>query len=211
MDNLVVTRPGFQIVRDLGGRKYTMAAPSYGRSAELVELSGTQMRPTAAVLLEETRDALRRAHHVDLVPIIDEWEEAEDGLRSTVMTLDGDDSAQAKHDLKEARNRFAAATRARQRAEWVVRDDVVLKDMRKLAHQMDRQEHLLLVSMCLVGWEGEGLPPVPDRITPEFLNGTDAAPGAALPAGDIAALGAFARGLLNPTAEVAGNSAPPSP
>jgi hypothetical protein len=194
----IVTGSGFRLVKHLGGRSYTLRAPTFAQAGELAAAAGPHLRPSAAVLVEETREALKRIGRADLVAAMDDFEAAEDAYRSALAAYQGDDSDESKAAIRDARARLATADRARQRAEWAVREDAGLAEMRNLAQAIDRREHLLLLSMCVLGWEGPDLPPAPEKMTPESIND-------ALPAGDVAALGQYAMELLRPTREEAGN------
>lgn len=193
----IVTSSCYRITKDLGGRKYTLRALTFGEWGALVDSAGPHLRPTPAVVMEETREALRRAGREDKVLAVDEFEAAEDSLRSLVMQSQGDETG-GQQELREARTRLAAARRALDRAEWLVREDAALADMRALARRMDRQEHLSMLQRALVSWEGEGLPTVPEQMTAEFIDRE-------LPSGDVSALGMAVMQLVQPTREVEGN------
>lgn len=204
----VVTGAGFRLTKNLGGRRYTLRAPTFGEAGALLASTGPHLRPTPAVIAEEVREALRRAGREELVAAIDEYEVAEDYLRSVLVSNAGaegaDDRAGAREAERDARDRMAAAHRARQRAEWLVREDGDLARLRRLAQEIDQDEIMQLLCICLVGWEGEGLPPAPEKVTREVID-------AALPSGDVQALGGIVMGLMQPTKAEEGNSAPPSP
>lgn len=191
----VVTGSGFRLTKNLGGRTYTLRALSFEEQGAFVESLGSTMRPSEVVIRDELREALRRTGREDLVPLVDEFEAADDSLRSVVSTYRGDLDVVEKAALKEARDRLQAAVRGLQRAEWVAREDPALGKLRGLAKQMDRREAVLLLALSLVGWEGDGLPPFPGRPL------TEGDVDATLPGCDVKALAEVALKLLQPTLE----------
>lgn len=200
----VVTRPGVQFVKSLAGRKYTLRAPTFDEAGTLAADSGAAMRPTVPVINWEIREALGRAGKPEMAAAIDEYEAAEIAFQDARLQVpigenDREALREANEVVSQARQRLMQADAARKVAEWIVRDDPQLREMRMLALKLDRAEHAQLVALCLMGWEGEGLPPFDapapgGRISADYV-------AQALPAGDLGALAAFALSLINPTRE----------
>jgi hypothetical protein len=198
MSSAVVTGAGFRIVKDLGGRKYTLAALSYGEAGRMSEASAVSMRPPQAVILEEVREALKRLDKADLVQKVDAFEEAEVHFQATMLAHGGSDK-EGRAEIAEARERLLRAQIGYRSAEWLTREDPALKDLRSLDGRLGREEHVAMLVASLRGWEGEGLPAFPgDKLDAEFIT-------THLPAGDVAALGIAALALMSPTKEAVGN------
>lgn len=198
MTDAVVTGAGFRVVKNLGGRKYTVAALSYGEAGRMSEASAVRMRPPQAVILEEMRQALQRVGKGEMTAAVDEFEAAEIHFQATVMAYGGDEKG-GKAEVAEARERLLRAQIGQRNAEWVTRDDAELQQLRTLDHRLGREEHLSVLAASLCGWEGPDLPEFPSgSLTSDFINER-------LPAGDVAALGSAALALMSPTKEAAGN------
>ncbi|ONG56968.1 hypothetical protein BKE38_05075 [Pseudoroseomonas deserti] len=204
----VVTKTGVRTTKSFEGRRYTVRAPSFDEAGNLATASGYAMRPTAAVINWEIREALGRAGKPEMAAAIDEYEAAEIAFQDARLQLPiGETDPEALREpnklVSDARQRLMKADVARKVAEWAVRDDKALQEMRALALKLDRSEHAELVALCVVGWEGEGLPSFEPPAEGEKLEGSYISKS--LPAGDVAALAQVALGMINPTKEDAGN------
>lgn len=195
----VVTSTGYRLTKSYGGRRYTLRAPTFDEVGSLAATSGFAMRPTSAVINWEIREALKRSGHPEMAAIIDEHEAAEIAfqdarLQAPIGETDREALRESNEAVSQARQRLMKADVARKQAEWLVREDQALRDLRALAQKLDRAEHGELVRLCLVGWEGEGLPPYAESMSADDV-------AQSLPAGDMAALAQVAIGLMNPTKE----------
>jgi len=196
MTDTVVTGAGFRVTKNLDGRKYVLAALSYGEAGRLSETSAVALRPPQPVILEEMREALRRLGKAELVDKVDAFEQAEVHFQATMLAHGG--SSEGKAEIAEARERLLHAQIGQRSVEWLTRDDQALRDLRTLDSRLGREEHAAMLAMSLRSWEGEGLPPFPDQLDADFVS-------ANLPAGDVAALGNIAVAMMSPTKEVVGN------
>jgi hypothetical protein len=195
----VITSIGYRITKTFGGRKYTLRAPSFDEAGNLATSSGFAMRPTSAVINWEIREALGRVGKAEMAAAIDEHEAAEIAFQDARLQLPiGETDREALREpneaVSQARQRFMKADVARKVAEWLVRDDKALQEMRALALKLDRAEHAELVALCVVGWEGAGLPEFAEGMTADDM-------AKALPAGDLSALAQVAISTINPTRE----------
>jgi hypothetical protein len=198
MTDAVVTGAGFRVVKNLGGRKYTVAALSYGEAGRMSEASAVRMRPPQAVILEEIRQALHRAGKSEMTALVDEFEAAEIHFQATVLAYGGS-GQDGKAEVAEARERLLRAQVRQRTVEWLTRDDPELQQLRTLDNRLGREEHLAVLAASLRGWEGPEMPAFPgDGLDADFINER-------LPAGDVAALGSIALTLMSPTKEAAGN------
>jgi len=199
----IVTGAGFRVTKNLGGRKYTLRAPSFEEAGAISDAASMCLRPTTAVINHEVREALKRAGKEDLVQAIDEHEAAQIAfqdaqVRAPIGETDREVLKEVNAEISAARQRMMKSEADRQRAEWYIRDDKDLAELRALGTKLDREEHIRLVLLCLVSWEGKGLPAVPEKIDADFIV-------THLPAGDVAAVGRAAYGLMQPTKEVEKN------
>lgn len=209
MTESIVTGAGHRVTKTYGDRRFVLRAPTFGEAGILVKDDIGQVRPSQAIVHEEIRAALKRLPPEKLAPeelpamvaAVDEMEEALDERDALRMAAAGDDDKSA---MVEVHRRVLKASRGLQRAEWLVRGDAGLIDVKAEAERMHRSEILDLLVLTLESWEGDSMPARPDTLTADWLT-------ANLLNCDLLALGTEAQRLLRPSREQAGNSAPPSP
>jgi hypothetical protein len=195
----VVTGAGVRETIDLGGRRYVLAAPTYAAVGEFLEAQARLGTPGAAELADAIRAAMEASG--EGIEALDAAEEAEDAWISfvNVHQVTGPDATEnIQTQAVELNRTLLKARRARDRATAKVMRDPRVLELRAQQQAATHQEHCGLCALLLREWEGEGLPPFPEK-----LDG--AAVAAALPMGDVAVLAKRAYALMQPTADAAKN------
>lgn len=144
-------------------RRYTLRIPTFGDAGDLAAAAVTAVAPNDTIFTEALREALRASDLPDEAKAahlasVDAAEEAQDAL-DALFTAHGADrrdwSADARREIAEAQRAFLSANRARQRAEWAMRGDAGLAQLRRHQLEAGRTEQTSLVALCLGLTPGE--------------------------------------------------------
>lgn len=202
----VVTTAGYQITRDLDGRRYTLRAPTYGEYTSVILLGVRNLRPVSAVVNFAIREALAAAGKDGAADSVAEYEGAMAAyhavLGSHPVTDDPEGARERRQAMREALDRLHTAEAQFRAAEWAAREDPEVLRLRGLSYQLDQDERLATLAICLVSCEGEGAPAIPQRATADWISQN-------LPVGDVARLGEIAQELVAPTKVAEKNSPTP--
>lgn len=200
----VVTGAGVQETVILGGRSYTLAAPTLAEVGQFLDEQARQGAPGAAELTEAYREAL--AAQGEGQDALTAYEEAEDAWVSftSVHLIQGPDATEAMQaQALEIHGAMLKARRARDRAIVKVAHDPKVLELKARQQAAQWRENCGLVALLLRGWSGPGLPDFPGSVDLETVEKT-------LPMGDVGALAKTAYALMQPTQAAEKNSAPPS-
>lgn len=160
----VVVANGQTITVDIPdtGRSYTLRAPTFGEAGQLAARAVIAAIPSDAIFAEALRKAIEGSDMPDdtkaaHLAAINAHEDAQDHLDSLFTAHGGDRAAwdaDTKREIAEAQRALFAAQRARQKAEWAMKDAPALADLRR--HQMDarQREQIDLVALCVVSVGG---------------------------------------------------------
>ncbi|MCR0981791.1 hypothetical protein [Roseomonas populi] len=194
----VVTGGGVRVTMPLGERKYILAAPTLAEVGAFLDAQAMSDAPTDAELQQAIREALEAT--AAGTEALDAYDRAEDRwvAFTSIHILTGPDaSREIQEQAMEVRTEMLAARRRRDLAISSIARDPKLKAMQAEQAKAQRLARCDLLAVVLRGWEGEGLPDFPEALDAAAIE-------AAIPMGDLAALGRRAEELMRPTAE-AGN------
>lgn len=193
-DVVVATAQPIAVVVPETGHTYVLRAPTFGEVGQLAARQVTAASPSDAVFAEELRRAIeasdltdeaKRAH----LAAIDAHEAAQDHLDS-LFTAHGNDrtswDAEARREIAEAQRTHLAARRAREKAEWSMRDAAPLIELRRHQLNAGQREQQALVALCVESVNGELRQLKPDDVL-------------ALPAIDAMTVAARAAALSRPS------------
>lgn len=167
-------------------RSYTLRVPSWADAGAIAARAIGTLVPNDAIFVDRLRAAIGEAARPDaeraeLLDGILAAEDASDELDS-LFAVHGTDrkdwSPDTRKEIAAAQRRLAGAMRVRQRAEWVMRDDPNLAELRMHRVTTGRAEQAAVVALCL---------------------DTDPASVEAMPALDVTVLYQRAAGLMRPT------------
>jgi hypothetical protein len=198
----VVTGAGVQVPVMLGGRSYTLAAPTRAQVGAFLDSQAMADTPTDAELTQVIRDALASVGQG--ADALDAYKAAEDAWVSfsSVHIIRGPDATETIQEQAVELHRAMLAARRKRDVEIakVVRHPEV-KRIQAEQQRAQRMERCSLLALLLRGWESQGLPAFPAEVDAAAIEG-------ALPVGDLWVLGQRAQELMQPTAEVGKGSAP---
>lgn len=167
-------------------RVYELRAPTFGEVGEMAARAEGMMAPSDAVYAEVVREAVLasdapQADKERHAAAYDDFFAAQDTLRSLVASLPEDTkewSAEQRREFADANAAFRRASRARDQAEWLVRDVPAVRAMKQKQGAAVRDDQAEAVAMCL------GIKPAEAR---------------ALPVGDFLLLHARALSMVRPS------------
>lgn len=166
------------------GRVYEMRPPTFGEMGAMAARVEGMMVPSDAIFAEAVRDAILASKLPDAdkerySASIDAYFEAEDALRSAVSTMPDPDKRtdEQRRELADLNAAYRRADRARQQAEWAMRDVDQVQDLKRRNGDASRRQRAEIVALCL---------------------GTSVDEALALPAGDFNMLHDRAAALLKP-------------
>ena len=167
----LVTGASIREVIDIDGQQITLRPLTFGEAGAIAQEQAMELAPSAAIVAEAVRDALReadlaeevRARHI---AAIDEHEAADEAVAVVHMARPmpqepPEASAAYRAEMALANARVLAASRHRQIAEWLVRDSDTLTALRSLAEHQHRTRGLRLLAQAIEGWVGDDLPEWP--------------------------------------------------
>lgn len=190
----VIVGAGQTVTVESSGRTYVLRAPTFGEAGQLTARSVAAVQPSDAIFAEALRDAVRAAPLPEKVraahlAAIDEHEAAHDALEGLFMANGLDRTAwdaDVRREMAAAQRALLTAQRARQKAEWAVREspDVVALRQGQIAGRQAEQAEL--VALCVVSVGKEMVTLTADDVR-------------AMPASDALAIADRAAALVRPT------------
>ena len=190
----VVTAAEVEETLQLGGRSYTLAAPTVAEVGSYLDRQAREGAPSAADLAEAIRAAVEELGEGS--EALDAYEEAEDNWVSfvNIHVVTGPDATEnIQAQAVELNRAMLQARRARDRVTAKVQRDPRVLEIKAEMQAAQWKEHAALVTLLLRGWEGAGLPAFPEKLDADFV-------AKVLPMGDLAALAQRGYGLMQPTA-----------
>lgn len=140
-------------------RAYDLRPPTFGEVGDMAAHAEGTMVPSDAIFAEAVREAIAasampQADKDRHAAALDEYFAADDALRSLYASLpDSKDwTAEHRREVADANRAMRGASRARDLAEWAVRDVPAVREMKRSQGVAGRREQAGMVALCL-GWD----------------------------------------------------------